>query len=98
MDSISALTHSRPLPVEKHLTDCGDPFSTTDVHLAYSCLDRLIKQPTAPDEDGAVMYEGARAIIRLMGEGLARRREVAMAALRAMSAAVARDRAQREKK
>ena len=98
MDSISALTHSLPPSVEQALTDCGDPFETTEVDLAYRSLDRLVARPQAPGEDGADTYDGVRMILRLMAEAQAWRKDVASDALKTMAAAVARDRAQREKK
>lgn len=96
MNSISA-RYPHLVSVDKALTDCNDAFDTTEVQLAYRCLDKLIARPKTPGENDADMRNGTRAILRLIAEALARRREVAIDALRTMSAALALERAQRAK-
>ena len=96
MKSISA-QYSHLVSVDKTLTDCNDAFDMAEVQLAYRCLDKLLARPKAHGEDDAEMRNGARAILRLIAESLARRQDVAIDALRAMSAAVARDRVPRAK-
>jgi hypothetical protein len=71
---------------------CYAACDLSEVHLAYSCLDKLLARPRTCEEDDADTCDGVAALIRLINESLSRREEAAMAALQTMHEVIERER------
>jgi hypothetical protein len=95
-ETISALTHSRPVSFDTAMNACIAASDMGDVQLAHACLQKLIARPRPEDEeeDGIAICDGLAAIVRLINESVSRRQELVAFALRTLTQVIEHEREQ----